>query len=55
MNLILSDCVEHVYPVVAGDSAAAGQSDDLMQEEPLGVYFVRGDNIAMIAQIEPQL
>ena len=48
MNLILSDCVEHVYPV-SGD---ASQSDE-MQEEPLGVYFVRGDNIAMIAQIEP--
>ena len=50
VNLILSDCVEHVYPV-----AEEGGTDSTteMQEEPLGVYFVRGDNIAMIGQIEP--
>ena len=26
-----------------------------MQSEELGVYFVRGDNIAMIGQVEPDL
>lgn len=48
VNLILSDCVEHVYPVqdAAADGGGAGLEE--MQEEEMGVYFVRGDNIAMI-------
>ena len=44
--MILADCVEHVYPVDEGGP---------MQEEDLGVYFVRGDNIALIGQIEAEL
>ena len=45
VNLILSDCIEHVY---SADGSA-------MQEEEMGVYFVRGDNIAMVGQVEPEL
>lgn len=45
VNLILSDCVEHVY-------SGVGQP---MREEEMGVYFVRGDNIAMVGQVEPEL
>ena len=45
MNIIVGDCVENVY-------LGEGQ---LMQEEDLGVYFVRGDNIAMIGQLQPDL
>jgi len=43
VNLILADCVEHVYPVETGPD-----SSQMMQEEDMGVYFVRGDNIAML-------
>lgn len=49
-NLILGDCVEHVYPV---DAESEGTTQ--MHEEEMGVYFVRGDNIAMIGQVEPDL
>ena len=52
VNLILSDCVEHVYPVA---DPAQGSGNQEMQEEELGVYFVRGDNIAMVGQVEPEL
>ena len=45
MNIIVGDCVENVY---MGEEQA-------MQEEELGVYFVRGDNIAMIGQLEASL
>ena len=45
VNLILSDCVEHVYT----------NGNEEMQEEEMGVYFVRGDNIAMVGQVEPEL
>ena len=45
MNIIVGDCVENVY---------IGEGQE-MEEEPLGVYFVRGDNIAMIGQVEANL
>ena len=45
MNTILGNCVEHVY-IKEGEP---------MQEEPLGVYMVRGDNIALISPIDKDL
>ena len=45
MNIIVGDCVENVY---------VGEGEP-MEEEDLGVYFVRGDNIAMIGQVEAGL
>jgi len=43
MNIILGECSEQVY-------TAEGQA---MHEEPVGVYFVRGDNIALVGQVDP--
>jgi small nuclear ribonucleoprotein (snRNP)-like protein len=43
MNLILADCIEQVY------------TGDAMIEEDLGVYFIRGDNIAVIGQVDALL
>ena len=45
MNIIVGDCIENVF---------MGEGQD-MEEEELGVYFVRGDNIAMIGQVEAGL
>ena len=39
-NLILQDCVERVY-ISANKEVAA---------DPLGVYFIRGDNVAVIPE-----
>ena len=43
-NIILSECQERVY-----------LSGKEVQVEPLGVYFIRGDNVAIIAEIETAL
>ncbi len=44
-NLILQDCTERVY-LGAGKEVAA---------DPLGMYFIRGDNVAVIGEIDPKL
>ena len=44
-NLILQDCVERVYISASKEVAA----------DPLGVYFIRGDNVAVIAEIDTKL
>ena len=43
MNLIVADCKEQVYTCEGVP----------MQEEDMGVYFIRGDNIAVIGQVDP--
>jgi U6 snRNA-associated Sm-like protein LSm8 len=40
-NLILNEAVEHVY-----------SPDDNVEEVPLGLYVVRGDNVAVIAEFD---
>jgi hypothetical protein len=45
MNVILAECIEQVF---------LGKNQP-MNEEEMGVYFIRGDNIAMIGQIDPDL
>jgi U6 snRNA-associated Sm-like protein LSm8 len=44
-NLILQNCVERVW-VSAGKEVKADE---------LGVYFIRGDNVAVIGEIEPKI
>lgn len=44
-NIILQDCVERVYISAAKEVAA----------DPLGVYFIRGDNVSVIGEIDPQI
>jgi U6 snRNA-associated Sm-like protein LSm8 len=40
-NLILNEAVEHVY-----------SPNDNVEEVPLGLYVVRGDNVAVIAEFD---
>jgi U6 snRNA-associated Sm-like protein LSm8 len=40
-NLILNEAVEHVY-----------SPDDNVEEVTLGLYVVRGDNVAVIAEFD---
>lgn len=42
-NLILADSVEKVY---------SNEADKAVQTIPLGLYIVRGDNIAIVGEIE---
>ena len=44
-NLILQDCKERVY---------MGPSKEVAADE-LGMYFIRGDNVAVIGEIDPKL
>jgi U6 snRNA-associated Sm-like protein LSm8 len=44
-NIILQDCVERMYPSASKE----------MAEVALGVYFIRGDNVAVIGEIDTQL
>lgn len=41
-NLIISNCVERFYQ----------DQSTPMQEEELGVFFVRGDNVCLIAEVD---
>lgn len=41
MNLILSDCEEHVY---SGEQVP-------MSPVPMGAYLIRGDNIAVVGEV----
>ena len=41
INLILSNCTERIY--------AQGQP---VQSEPLGCYMIRGDNVAIVGEID---
>lgn len=43
-NLILSACIERVY----------AESKEVLAEE-MGVFFIRGDNVCLIAEIEENL
>ena len=43
-NLILDECFERVY------SASSG-----VEEAPLGLYIIRGDNIAVIGEIDDEM
>ena len=45
MNIILADCFELVY---------TGKEKALIRED-IGVYFIRGDNLALLGKIEPTL
>lgn len=41
MNIILSNCVERRY-----------QQQEAVQSDDMGLYFLRGDNIAVIGEID---
>ena len=44
MNIILSNCVERIY----------SQTKEV-EIEPMETYFIRGDNVAIIAEIDETL
>ena len=44
-NLILQNCVERVYISATKE----------MQSDEMGVYFLRGDNVAVIGEIDVKL
>jgi hypothetical protein len=44
VNVILEKCRERVFSM-----------EEAIQEVPLGLYVVRGDNIAVIGQVDPDL
>jgi len=40
-NLILNDAVEHIYSV-----------EEEVEQVPLGLYVVRGDNVAIVGEFD---
>ncbi|CEG01322.1 Ribonucleoprotein LSM domain,eukaryotic/archaea-type [Ostreococcus tauri] len=43
-NVILEDCAERVYSSESG-----------VEEAPLGVYMIRGDNVALVGPVDEEL
>lgn len=43
-NLVLEDCHERVYSAKSG-----------VELEPLGLYMIRGDNVAVIGEVDEDL
>mmetsp|Transcript_16408 Transcript_16408/g.26705 ORF Transcript_16408/g.26705 Transcript_16408/m.26705 type:complete len:97 (+) Transcript_16408:335-625(+) len=43
-NVVLSDCVEHIYSETKGCQVASR-----------GLFLIRGDNTAIIGQVDPDL
>ena len=43
-NLVLEDCHERVYSTKSG-----------VELEPLGLYMIRGDNVAVIGEVDEDL
>lgn len=41
MNIILSNCEERLY-----------SANEPVRSDPMGLYFIRGDNIAIIGEID---
>ncbi len=47
-NLILQNAIERIFPTLSSDSL-------LLEEIPLGLYLLRGDNIAIVGEVNLEL
>lgn len=51
-NLILQNANERVYPILENQGEDdEGQGNQIVERVPLGLYVIRGDNVAIISDV----
>ena len=50
-NLILKNANERVYPMLENQDDDEQEGNQIVEQVPLGLYVIRGDNVAIISDV----